>query len=95
MGDSSFLGLLPAPSLERLWAHDGRLVVGLSGGMDAVVLLDALYSLALPRLHAVHVNHQLQPMAEAFVSVCKRITEQYDVPLSLMTVSITLSLIHI
>ena len=91
MGDSGFLDLLPATSLERLRAHDGRLVVGLSGGMDSVVLLDALHSLALPRLHAVHVNHQLQPMAEAFVSACKRITEQYDVPLSLMTVSITKS----
>ncbi|MEM7364821.1 MAG: tRNA lysidine(34) synthetase TilS [Pseudomonadota bacterium] len=91
MGDSGSLGLLPATSVERLRAHRGRFVVGLSGGMDSVVLLDALCSLALPRLHAVHVNHQLQPMAEAFENVCKRITEQYDVPLSLMTVSITRS----
>ena len=37
-------------------------VVAYSGGVDSTVLLHALWALHMP-LHAVHVNHRLQPQA--------------------------------
>lgn len=67
------------PFLERLRAYVGerallqpeeRVLIGLSGGVDSVVLAHALLELAYPLL-AVHVNYQLRGAAadgdEAFV----------------------------
>jgi tRNA(Ile)-lysidine synthase len=51
-----------------------RLVLGLSGGIDSIVLLDVLARLAKPlrfELLALHVNHGLSPNAGAWASFCE------------------------
>jgi tRNA(Ile)-lysidine synthase len=49
-------------------------VIGLSGGIDSIVLLDVLARLAPRmrfRLEALHVNHQLSPNAVAWARFCR------------------------
>ncbi len=48
-----------------------RWVIGLSGGLDSIVLLQ-LASLYLPhsKLHVVHVNHHLQTLADDWAQFC-------------------------
>ncbi len=51
-----------------------RVVAGLSGGVDSVVLLDVLAKLAKRmgfELEALHVNHQLSPNAASWARVCR------------------------
>jgi len=51
-----------------------RLLVGLSGGVDSVVLLDALHRIARTlgfHLSALHVNHQLSPNAGRWSAFCR------------------------
>lgn len=61
--------------LAPLVSSGDRLVVGLSGGVDSVVLLDCLTRIAA-RLHielrALHVNHQLSPNAGLWEAFCRR-----------------------
>ncbi|HVS25709.1 MAG TPA: tRNA lysidine(34) synthetase TilS [Burkholderiales bacterium] len=52
-----------------------HLVLGLSGGIDSMVLLDILKSLSRKlrfKLSAVHVNHQLSPNASSWARFCER-----------------------
>src|SRR5512142_2814015 len=49
--------------------------VGFSGGMDSMVLLDALARIAPARGHvvtAVHVHHGLSPNADAWADFCAK-----------------------
>lgn len=59
-------------------------VVGLSGGADSVALLHALVAiqerLKCP-VHALHVNHGLNPGADAWTQFCGGLCEQLEVPL--------------
>jgi tRNA(Ile)-lysidine synthase len=51
-----------------------RLLIGLSGGIDSIVLLDILARLRKRRrfeLHALHVNHQLSPNAARWARFCR------------------------
>src|SRR5689334_22589517 len=51
-----------------------RLVLGLSGGIDSIVLLDVLARLARRlrfELLALHVNHGLSPNAAAWAAFCE------------------------
>src|SRR5687767_9738837 len=60
-----------------------QLVVGLSGGVDSVALLDCLQRCARPlgfRLSALHVNHQLSPNAARWVSFCRRLCRARGIP---------------
>lgn len=67
--------LQPAP--PRWW-------VALSGGLDSTVLLHALAErrdrLGAP-LHAVHVDHALQPDSPAWAMHCRALCERLDVPM--------------
>ena len=68
-----------------------RLCVGLSGGVDSVVLLDILHTLAPRhdwRLSAIHVNHQLSPHANEWVRFCKRLCRERSVPLRVVKVNV-------
>ena len=52
--------------LSALVARGAPVCVGLSGGIDSVVLFDAVTRLASHykwRISAIHVNHQLSPYA--------------------------------
>src|SRR5690348_10777764 len=66
---------------------EGRSVaVGLSGGVDSVVLLHAL-SRYLP-LRAVHVHHGLSRNADAWTRFCRALCKRLDVPLTVRRVRV-------
>ncbi|WON74363.1 tRNA lysidine(34) synthetase TilS [Nitrosospira sp. Is2] len=61
-----------------------RLFVGLSGGVDSVVLLDLLVPLSvqLPfELSAIHVNHGISPRADEWSRFCHHLCRSRGVPL--------------
>ena len=63
-----------AANLKDAAAPGERLVLALSGGIDSMVLLDVLSSLAPRmrfRLEALHVDHQLSPNAAAWARFCR------------------------
>src|SRR4051812_48142530 len=63
------------------------LAVGLSGGVDSVVLLHLLKSRAY-RLSAIHVHHGLSPNADAWAAFCRRLCRRWRVPLVVKKVTI-------
>ena len=69
-----------------------RLAVGLSGGVDSVVLLSLLAELA-PELRfalaAIHVNHGISPNALRWAEFCAGLCRAMDVPLQVETVDIS------
>lgn len=59
------------------------MAVGLSGGVDSVVLFDALAGLAPAagvRLDAIHVHHGLSPDADRWAAFCAELAARYAVP---------------
>lgn len=68
-----------------------RVAVGLSGGVDSVVLLHLLRD-AAPRLgialSAVHVHHGLSPNADAWARFCRKLCRDWGVPLVVRRVRI-------
>ena len=67
-----------------------RVVVGLSGGVDSVVLLHAL-SRALPGVRAAHIHHGLSPNAERWAGFCRRLCKGLGVPLVVRRVRVARS----
>ena len=55
-----------------------RLVVGLSGGVDSVVLLDLVSQIKNVPVSAVHVNHQLHPRSDEYESFCIALGKKYQ-----------------
>jgi tRNA(Ile)-lysidine synthase len=71
-----------------------HVAVGLSGGVDSVVLLHRLRDLAARegfRLSAVHVHHGLSPHADAWASFCRKLCKDWDVPLAVRKVRVSRS----
>ncbi|WP_078454441.1 tRNA lysidine(34) synthetase TilS [Solemya velum gill symbiont] len=70
----------------------GRFLLALSGGVDSIVMLDAMVAIRkslLPvRFAAVHVNHQLHPRAEAWTDHCRQACESHNIELSVLTVEV-------
>lgn len=62
-----------------------KIAVGLSGGVDSVVLLHQLKDRGVS---AIHVHHGLSPNADAWTSFCRRLCRQWDIPLSVRRVSV-------
>ena len=66
-------------------------VLGLSGGLDSVVLLDLLAQVA-PTLQLrpslVHVNHQLSPFAADWQQFCVQLAQQYQLPITVQCVQL-------
>lgn len=73
--------------------HPGQhLTLGLSGGLDSVVLLDLLVQLRHTlqfRLSAIHVNHQLSPHAGDWAAFCSTLCQSYAVPLEIAVVRVS------
>jgi tRNA(Ile)-lysidine synthase len=70
-----------ADCLNRTVRPGQRLVVGLSGGVDSVVLLHALYALEPVDLTAIHVHHGLSPFADQWSEFCRNLCQRWQVPL--------------
>ena len=80
-----------AAALSAAGVSSGRLVLGLSGGMDSMVLLDLLSALRADagfELVALHVNHQLSPHADQWGKLCAQRTSQYGVPFRIVRVDV-------
>lgn len=86
--------VLPAHVSAVLGRHVGRgdrLVAGLSGGVDSVVLLDILRRLAKKvrcELVALHINHQINPAAASWARFCRAYCKQQGVALTVVKVEV-------
>ncbi len=74
-------------------ARDGRVCVGLSGGMDSVVLLHALQGVvqrSAPNvsLEALHIHHGLSPHADAWADFCVDLCNRLGVPIDVVHVQV-------
>ena len=69
-----------------------RIAVGLSGGMDSVVLLDVLQELRAARelsLSAIHVNHQISVHAGEWEAFCRALCARHGISLTVERVQVT------
>jgi tRNA(Ile)-lysidine synthase len=70
---------------------DSPLVLGLSGGIDSMVLLHVLVrGLRMPpgRISAIHINHQLSPRAAEWAAFCRRRCRDFGVKLKVVKVAV-------
>ena len=65
-----------------------RVCVGLSGGVDSVVLLDAMAAEGARPVTAVHVHHGLSPNADRWAEFCRDFCAARDVPLTIERVDV-------
>lgn len=66
--------------------------VGLSGGIDSVVLLHILNNLE-PRINlsAIHINHNISPNAGTWSQFCQEFCANLNIPLQIENISLTRS----
>ncbi|HEX4911340.1 MAG TPA: tRNA lysidine(34) synthetase TilS [Permianibacter sp.] len=86
---ASALGALLFSAAEH--APPPNLVVAYSGGRDSTVLLHLAFAFAQKHqlgLRAIHVNHQLQTAAEAFVRHCQHECATLAIPLEVVTLDV-------
>lgn len=90
----------PFPDLESIVEEAARrhllsgerIVLGLSGGIDSVVLLSVFRKIAPilgVRLSCLHVNHGISPNAAKWAEFCSDLCLKWDVPLSIVRVDIS------
>jgi tRNA(Ile)-lysidine synthase len=80
-----------AAQLKDIVRPSDRLLAGLSGGVDSVVLLDSLQRVARKlrfRLSALHVNHQLSPHARRWEAFCRRVCRARGIPFQSVKVTV-------
>ena len=80
-----------AANIRELVTPSTRIVVGLSGGVDSVVLLDCLGRAARGRrfrLSALHVNHQLSPNAGRWSAFCRRLCHARGIPFASIKIDV-------
>jgi len=77
--------------LAKLLKSDLQVVLGLSGGVDSMVLLDILHALSKKlcfKLSALHVNHQLSSHAAGWAKFCQRWCMAHGIPIKIVKVSV-------
>ena len=87
---ASALGALLFSAAEKN-APPPTLLVAYSGGRDSTVLLHLAFAFAQKHqlgLRAIHVNHQLQTAADAFVRHCQRECATLAIPLDVVTLDV-------
>ncbi len=75
------------PVLEALKALelpvDSKIWIAYSGGLDSTVLLHASVQVfGVPRIRALHINHQLSSSSDRWVEHCVRTADQWNVDLT-------------
>lgn len=78
-------------ALLRVNVHGHSVAVGLSGGVDSVVLLHVLCALRNElhlTLSALHVHHGLSPNADQWAQHCMRLCNVWQVPFTLHRVQV-------
>jgi tRNA(Ile)-lysidine synthase len=81
-----------AARLKTVVKPGQRLLLGLSGGVDSMVLLDVLARLVKRRrfeLECLHVNHQLSPNAARWAQFCRAACRERDVECRVVKVSVS------
>jgi tRNA(Ile)-lysidine synthase len=73
-------------SSRKRRSGSARIAVGLSGGVDSVVLLHKLRD--VPGVSAIHVHHGLSPNADAWAAFCRRLCKRLGVPLTVRKVKV-------
>lgn len=83
--------MTPTNLMQSLHARR-RFLVAFSGGLDSTVLLHQLVQWRTQRpdvcLRAIHVHHGLSPNADAWVAHCQQVCSRWDVPLSVVHVTL-------
>ena len=90
MTGNNFTERVAARLAPLLPAHSS-ILIGLSGGVDSVVLLHLLHQLAPRfswRLSALHVHHGISPNADAWADFCTGLCAQHAIPLHIEPVNI-------
>ncbi len=90
MAQAELISRVEAVLRQRVAAGQ-ELLLGLSGGVDSVVLLDLLARLRGSlgfRLSALHVNHRINPAAGQWAAFCERLCRARDVPLEQVAVEV-------
>jgi tRNA(Ile)-lysidine synthase len=78
--------------LRHYVTSDSHIVIGLSGGVDSVVLLDVMAKLSTDmrfKLSAVHVNHGISKNAAEWGHFCCRLCYSYGIPIFVSYVKVT------
>ena len=78
-------------TLQRHVKRGDRLVAGLSGGIDSVVLVHLLRRASVKlrvELAALHVNHQINPAAASWGRFCRAYCKKLGVALTVVKVSV-------
>src|SRR6185436_15621782 len=70
---------------SRKQANADKVAVGLSGGVDSVVLLHQLKDRGVS---AIHVHHGLSPNADAWASFCRSLCRKLDIPFKVKRVRV-------
>ncbi len=81
--------------LRRAVSSGERLVLGLSGGLDSVVLLHVLKRISPAvgsSLSCLHVNHKISPNASVWAKFCSDLCERWHIPLEIVEIDISLHL---
>ena len=81
-----------AAQIAPLLPAHSSILIGLSGGVDSVVLLHVLLTLAKRfswKLSAVHVHHGISPHADAWAAFCADLCATHHIPLHIEKVDIT------
>lgn len=89
--DSRALAAHVAGQLRGIVKPNERVLVGLSGGVDSVVLFDVLARVQKRmrfELHALHVNHQLSPNAAAWARFCRALCRTRGIVCGVVKVNI-------
>ena len=79
-------------TLDAHGVRGKRIAIGLSGGMDSVVLLDVLHELHASRelsLSAIHVNHQISAHAGEWEALCRALCARRGIALTVERVKVT------
>lgn len=80
-----------ADALSSIVPRGSSLLLGLSGGVDSVVLLHLLAQLSPRfswRLSALHVHHGISPRADSWAAYCQELCAKYAIPLQVERVDI-------
>jgi tRNA(Ile)-lysidine synthase len=80
-----------AAQIAPLLPAHSSILIGLSGGVDSVVLLHLLHKLAARfswQLSALHVHHGVSPNADAWSDFCASLCVHYNIPLHIEHVDI-------
>ena len=80
-----------AAQIAPLLPAHSSILIGLSGGVDSVVLLHLLHNLAPQykwQLSALHVHHGISPNANGWADFCVDLCARFQIPLSIEHVDI-------